>query len=762
MPDLKSLFSLKYLVMGIAGMILLSLSPSAFGESRFNKATAGAEHTSEIPVKTTAESMDFDQKNGMIVAHGHVVVTHGTTKLFADQAQVNTQTKQAHAEGHVRLQKGEKEWMMDAVDYNFDTGAMVAGESHGQLEHGIFFQSKSLESEDKDEYILKNSFLTTSDYEHPGYRLQAGTILVYPHNRAVFHDLVLYLGKIPVFYFPYLVYPLDDSADEGLNTGTQVQTGRKGRWGLFVLNSYTTRLSDEVRPTYRLDYRQQQGVAGGVDVRYKAGERKDTDKGQEFEPNVKGKISAYYADDQKAAETGETAVVTSTSDTQQVIPRERYQIRVSQRAELTDEVYTKLKVDKLSDPNLLMDFFEKEYQTDPQPDNFAELTKWSPNTTLSILARPSVNNFYTTTERLPEVDYDFKRQSLWGSPIFYEGENSAAYLSKDFASTDGSNNYHTTRYDSFHQILYPKQYFGWLNFTPNVGGRATYYDESLVNANQPNAMRTVFNTGFEAGFKASRTWKDVQDKQWEIDGLRHIVEPSISYGFVARPNYGPSELEQFDVEHSSFGVDENLPPITFPQYTGVDSIDSSNVFRPGIRQRLQTRRDGTSWDLADLNIYKDIFVDKKDGENAFSDVFTEFEAKPVRWLTLDWRSRYDYQNDQIRESSTGLTVYKAKVWQVRVSHDYFRDVGDQMALQWSWAMSEDWAVRTLQRFDPRTGSLSEQSYALDRDLHSWIASVSVDELRPQNLAPDWRFWISFTLKAFPEMEFDSRQIGGNH
>ncbi len=45
-----------------------------------------------------------------------------------------------------------------------------------------------------------------------------------------------------------------------------------------------------------------------------------------------------------------------------------------------------------------------------------------------------MNDFYETTERLPEVALDITRQPVFGSPIFYEGEASFASLHRSFAS----------------------------------------------------------------------------------------------------------------------------------------------------------------------------------------------------------------------------------------------------------------------------------------------------------------------------------------
>ena len=61
-------------------------------------------------------------------------------------------------------------------------------------------------------------------------------------------------------------------------------------------------------------------------------------------------------------------------------------------------------------------------------------------------------------------------------------------------------------------------------------------------------QREVFNTGAEVSFKASRTWAGAKSKFWEINGVRHIVMPSVNYAYVPNPSIDPSRLPQFDYE----------------------------------------------------------------------------------------------------------------------------------------------------------------------------------------------------------------------
>ena len=194
---------------------------------------------------------------------------------------------------------------------------------------------------------------------------------------------------------------------------------------------------------------------------------------------------------------------------------------------------------KLSDGFVMQDFYQSEFRLDPVPDNVVAVAKTDPFYSLTAIARYQVNDFFETTERLPEVVLDIKRHALFGGPIFYEGETGIGDLHRAFAEGSGFEDYRSTRIDTFHQLLYPNTYFGWLSIVPRVGFRATYYDETVdlgktmfTPSSNPlvpdfilpdptfahpfiedgSVIRTVFDTGAEASFKISRTWEDVQSR----------------------------------------------------------------------------------------------------------------------------------------------------------------------------------------------------------------------------------------------------------
>ena len=291
----------------------------------------------------------------------------------------------------------------------------------------------------------------------------------------------------------------------------------------------------------------------------------------------------------------------------------RYRVSVEDRTNFTSDIYGIVDITKLSDAFVMEDFYQSEFRINPVPDNVVAITKTDPIYTLTTIARFQANEFFQQTERLPEVVLDVVRTPIFGSPIFYQGETGIADLHRNFASGSGFDDYESWRVDTFHQFLYPNTYFGWLSIVPRAGFRATYYSETrdlgktlftpssdplipdfIVPDNTPlhldgDTTRTVFNAGVEASFKISRAWEEVQSSALGLDGLRHVIQPFTNFSWVSDPGVNPAAILQFDrVEPTT-----KLRPIDFPEFTTIDSIDHWTIWRLGVRNRLETRRDDT-------------------------------------------------------------------------------------------------------------------------------------------------------------------------
>src|SRR5213075_463937 len=262
-------------------------------------------------------------------------------------------------------------------------------------------------------------------------------------------------------------------------------------------------------------------------------------------------------------------------------------------------------------------------------------------------------------------------------PIFYEGENSIAELRRSFADGSAFHDYSTLRLDSFHQFTFPTNWFGWLSVVPRVGFRATYYDKTRdlgktiippsnnpfipdflnINPSDPvqfagNKLRTVFNGGVEASFKITRTWDGAQSNALGLDGLKHVIQPFTNFSFVSSNLDDPASILQFDRYRGS----SQLLPIDFPQFTSVDSIDSWTIWRAGVRNRLETRRDDLTVTWLELDTFFDVNFDNPYDRTPYSNFFNRLRFTPLPWASLSIDSQLPAFDKGFTEVNTSITI----------------------------------------------------------------------------------------------------------
>jgi LPS-assembly protein len=670
----------------------------------------------EEKVTVDADETEIDAKASIIRARGNVVIRRGTIVLRAERAEYNATTKVVSVEGNVHLVYEDGEWRGPRLTYDFASDSASFEEYRGF--HVPWFAGGRKAEKVGRRLIVTDGFITTCEYDEPHFRLTAGRVEI-TRERLRARGVALRVGKVPIFWFPYFSTAFADKV-----VFMEIVPGRSSRWGYYVLGAHTLRINPSVEATVHADYRSRRGPGGGVDLAYRVAK------------TGAGTLKAYYADDERPKDA---------DDAGDVIGHTRYRLQLHHRQELGGDIVAMTRLNALSDPDVLEDFFEREFQLEAQPDSFTEITRTAPTHTLSLFTRHQLNDFFETTERVPELRFDAVRQRLFDGPVYYEGETSLAFLQRSFAENTGLGEYDSARVDSFHQLLYPRVFGGWLSVVPRVGGRATYYDNSPTSGG-PAIVRGVFNTGVELATKAACKY-DVSNDAWDIHGLRHIIEPSLLYAYVPTPNRRPQELLQFDTLRPT----TRLLPIEFPQYRDVDFIDLTNTLRPGLRNRLQTKRNGGEiWDLAEWSIYADFRIDKPEGVTRISDVFNEMRLRPTRWSYASLFSRVDPNDGVLRELNTDVGLLGGADWSAALETRFLQADSSLLALRLYAKLTDNWAVRIYQRFEARESRWEEQDYALERDLHCWTAALSF-RYRDQRVGPDdFRVFIALTLKALPE------------
>src|SRR5438067_6244466 len=380
-----------------------------------------------IEITSTGETT---YENGLATAHDNVAIHTGNTDIYADYAQYNSATHEVELKGHVRIYRDISLYVTEHGFYNTETKKIRA--ISGRTESLPYFLSgRDVSSISDNGYLIRNGTFTTNDSARSDFHLHARKIRITEHDRVIMQYVTAYIGKVPVFWWPYLYESLSDTFS------FTVSPAYLSSWGPSLLGEVTFPITDHIKGRLRLDYFGRRGPAVGFDPTIDYGK----------DDNSQARLKTFYINDQNP-DINQTAVP------RQNVPTGRYRLSLEDRTNFSDDIYGIVNITKLSDQYVMQDFYPGEFRVNPVPDNVVSIAKTDPFYTLTGITRFQSNDFFTTTERLPEVVLDIKRHALFGGPIFYEGETGFANLQLQFPEGAGFENYGTTRLDTFHQLTY--------------------------------------------------------------------------------------------------------------------------------------------------------------------------------------------------------------------------------------------------------------------------------------------------------------------
>jgi len=710
------------------------------------------------PVEITS-SGETTYDNGIATARDNVAIHIGDTDIYGDFAQYNSRTHEVLVRGHVRIYRDVSLYVAEEGVYNIDTKQIRTGHVHTEY-HPYFLSGQNVNETSSTVYHIEGATFTTDDSPRPDFHLHARTVRVYENDHVVFQNVTFYIGRVPVFWWPYLYQSLNDAFS------FSIAPADLSSWGPSLLTQFTFPITDDISGKLRLDYRGRRGAAIGFDS--------DIDYGKDKSSNLK--LKTYYADDQNPD-------INPTAQKRGDVDPNRYRLTLQDTTNFTKDIYAIVNVTKLSDPFLMQDFYQSEFRIDPVPDNVVALTKSDPFYTITAITRFQANDFFEQTERLPEVVLDVKRHALFGGPIFYEGESGFADLHRSFAEGSGFESYGTTRVDTFHQLLYPNTYFGWLSIVPRAGFRATYYDKTRdlgntlfpSNVNDPlipnfipedptpahpvvdagSGVRTVYDAGVEASFKMSRMWDDVANRTLGLDGLLHVIQPYSDFSYVHVNGIDPATILEFD----RFEPSTQLRPIDFPQFTTIDSIASWTIWRNGIRNRLETRRDDVTVTWLELDTFFDVNFDNPYDRRMYSNFFNRLRFTPLPWASLSIDSQIPVFASGFTEVNTTLSVQPAANLQLNAAHRFLNDNpffqhSSLFVVGGYYRLNDNWGFGFQEQYEGTVGIFQEQRYAVYRDLTNWVASFGAVVRDNTGNKKEYGVLLTFSLKAFPKFGFD--------
>jgi LPS-assembly protein len=442
---------------------------------------------------------------------GEVHVTYQDMSLRCDEIELDLKTMHLHAEGNVILDQGQTRITCSRLEFDLNKKVGTLYNVDAFLPPTYYFRGEEMEKLDETHYRFHDGVFTScelSDTKAPPWSIKVRDALIELDGYGHFRDASLRAGSVPVFYTPRLLWPIKRDRATGFLVPS---IGYSNQRGFFLGNAFFWPISRSYDTTLLLDVWTKGYFGLGSEFRAAPAQ------------NAFGWVLPYFVWDPETHRWEWKA----TGRYNQLISG-GYVVH-AELDELSDIGFFQ-RFQGVIDRNALRTLY-----------SYASVSRsWGPQTiNLRIDHR---RTFFTdfvsgqsteaTLDRFGEAEYRLRSTRIAETPFYASGVALADELYVDRTPTLYGR-YGRFDFNPSVSLLTPG--FPWLNITPTVGFRETYYTSQYSKGGLsliPTPLSRSYATAQVSlvGPSISRVWAEADG-----DKIKHLVEPRIDYNYVSNP-----------------------------------------------------------------------------------------------------------------------------------------------------------------------------------------------------------------------------------
>ncbi len=363
------------------------------------------------------------------------------------------------------------------------------------------------------DYRLYKGFLSTSPFWDPEWQICMEDGYITKKYVLTARGVQFKLMRLPLLWLPYLKTPLDWLIDHPLRY--RIRWG--GEQGFRIGATYKILDWGCFKTFLRTDYRLSRGPGVAIETEYAT-----PDSSEVF-------LTRNYV----------------ARDSSLIDPEERFRYRFQgYYNKCLGFAGTDLNVtyDKISDEDMPNDYSDRDLDLETAQKTQVSVHSQTDYIVANFRTRVRVNPFETVKEDLPVFNFSVHPVTLGWTGIISESRAAFGYHDFKFSNLHpDTQGFNSTRVE-FTQSVYRPFRFGSTTLTPEAGGIAIYYGNSM----QRDSKWVVLGCfGATLNTQLQRTF----------DCFKHVIEPYAQYRYLTTPNNSPDQHFIFDLNDGWFRLD---------------------------------------------------------------------------------------------------------------------------------------------------------------------------------------------------------------
>ena len=657
----------------IAGFLLLAFYTSQGSASSASDQWALCKSHSEppeLPIETgkltpagqimlTADEGEIINSDTVIL-QGDVHAVQYNQHLSADSAIYNKTTDELHAEGDIRYSKSDLTIGGNSADMslNSNTG-MIFDTDYMLYSRHARGAATSATVESNDITVLKNVTYTTCDINDDAWLLKSSSMRLNQQTGVgTAKNVVLTLKQIPVFYFPYLTFPIDDRRKSGFLPPSYAHSTDNGH---EITIPYYINIAPQLDATLAPRFISKRGTMINGELRY-------------LTPIDQGQLNLEYLpnDDQ-------------TED-------ERHLISMTDNARFSSRLTSKVGIMQVSDSDYFRDLGNSlSVSSISNLRQFAGLDYQSDAWAASAL----LESYQTVDDTIPDSSRPYQRLPQILFRTIKPGDDALIDLGimgeyVDFRNDDRISG---SRIDLQPSIVLPMRSPAAF-LIPNLTLRYTTYKlgpDPSVTDSTPSRTLPIFS--MDSGLFFER------EARWGEQAMTHTLEPRLYYLYT--PLRDQSDIPLFDTGQPDFNFAQLFRNNRF---SGSDRIGDTNQISAALTTRFFEKETGLERMRASIGrIYyfqdREVSLNNQAETNDRSDIVAEAVASLTPQFTTRLDARLNEETNKFDKGSVQLQYLPNPHSIFNIGYRYQDTTLEQSDVSLLWPLNRHWHIIGRHNYD---------------------------------------------------------------
>lgn len=511
-----------------------------------------------------ADVIDYWRDSGRVEATGNVVFVSPNNRIAADRLSFNMNTKLGtfyNAAGTATLTENIDRTMF------------------GTQEPDAYFFGETIDKIGPEKYRVSKGGFTTCVQPTPRWEFVATTVTITLDKYATLRNPVLKVKGVPIFYSPFMYYPIKEDRSTGFLLPVYGSSTIRGQ---SLSNAFFWAINRSQDATFYHDYFSKTGQGFGSEYRYISA------------PGSEGAARYYFLDETTPPAVNSAGVEEEGSE------RRSFNIRANATQRLGAGMRARVNIDYFS--NIVV---QQIYQTNVYDASLRSRTyggnlsgTWGAD---SVSFTYNVNQLYYGTEDFtrfggtPRVSYSRAARRLGGSPFYVGVGTEFAQLVRESQGGGQLFDQGLQRFDAAPYVRVPFTRWPFLTFNSSVTWKNTWYSESL-DPRGTQIEESLFRRYFDmradiVGPVFTRVW-DTPNSGY-AQKFKHVIEPN-------------------------FGIQRTTSIEEFDQIVKLETIDyavgDTTKITYGVTNRFLARRQGdgrvsNAREFLNVNVFQSYYTD---------------------------------------------------------------------------------------------------------------------------------------------------------